>query len=74
VKIEYLVLMSGASFTDPDVRVVDTVDWTDLDAPHFETDRVRPLVEAFTAIHGAARARDILGGGWSNGYTSTRAV
>jgi hypothetical protein len=73
VKIEYRVLMGG-TFTDPAAQVVDTIDWADLDVPHFETGRARPIVEAFTAIHGAKQARAILGGGWSNGYTSTRAV
>jgi hypothetical protein len=74
VKIEYLVLMGGASFTVPDVRVVDTISWDDLDAPTYDTGRVQPFVEALVAIHGAGRARDILAGGWSNGYTSTRSV
>jgi len=74
MKIQYLALMGGASFTEPDVRVVDTISWGDLDAPTYDTARAQPFVEALMAIHGAGRAREILAGGWSNGYTSTRSV
>jgi hypothetical protein len=70
MKIDYVMLTGGG--IDPAQKIMDTITWDDLDAPTYDTGRVKPLVEAFVAIYGAAHARDILAGGWSNGYTSTR--
>lgn len=71
MKINYSVLMGTGI---PEAKVVDVITWDDLDAPTYETGRVQPMAEAFIGIYGAERARAILAGGWSNGYTSTKAV
>lgn len=71
MKIEYVRLGDG---TRPVATVLDTVTWTDTTAPTYDTGKARPLLEALSAIYGAGHTRDLLSGGWSNGYVSTRAV
>jgi hypothetical protein len=72
VKIEYRMLLGTA--VRPDLRVVDTITWEDSAEPTYTTGRARAMVEAWTVIYGADRARTLLAEGWSNGYVSAKAV
>lgn len=71
MKIEYVKLGPGVR---PEETVIDTVSWTDSTEPTYDTGKAKPLLEALSAIYGAGHTRDLLSGGWSNGYVSTRAV